>query len=98
MPKKSDHARRERRVSATEASRSFSSLLDEVEAGKAFLVRRHGADVALLGPPYTTARPASECLALLRGRDAVHLDDEFGRDLRAVVGGEPTDVRPAWDS
>ena len=97
MAKKSDRARR-RRVSATEASRSFSRLLDEVEAGRRFLVHRHGRDVCTLEPPAAETRTASECLAILRTRAAVELDDRFGRDLIEVVSGAPAEERPRWDS
>lgn len=37
-------------ISATEASRNFSKLLDEVERGKDFSITRGGKIVARLGP------------------------------------------------
>jgi antitoxin (DNA-binding transcriptional repressor) of toxin-antitoxin stability system len=97
MPRKSDALRRQR-ISATEASRSFSRLLDQVEGGRRFVIRRHGRDVGVLAPPETGDRKASECLALLRARGRVLLDDRFGRDLMEVVSGEPAEERPPWDS
>lgn len=97
MGRKSEHAD-ERRVSATEASRSFSQLLDEVEAGRRFLIHRRGRDVCVMAAPAAQGRRASECLALLQGRSAVLLDDRFAADLTAVIAGEPTEERPAWDS
>lgn len=52
----------------------------------------------MLAPPETGDRKASECLALLRARGRVLLDDRFGRDLMEVVSGEPAEERPPWDS
>lgn len=97
MVRKSDKKRRER-VSATEASRSFSRLLDEVEAGRRFTIHRRGRDVFVMAPPAVLGRAASECLALLRGRSAVLLDDRFGEDLLGILAAEPFAERPAWDS
>jgi antitoxin (DNA-binding transcriptional repressor) of toxin-antitoxin stability system len=105
MAKKSDKTRsarrrpdRERRISATEASRSFSLLLDEVERGYRFLVERHGRLVCLMTPPSGRGRRASECLALLRSRPPVLLDDGFSADLLVVLAQEPVEDRPQWDS
>jgi antitoxin (DNA-binding transcriptional repressor) of toxin-antitoxin stability system len=98
MRRKSDKARTTKRVSATEASRTFSVLLDEVEAGRRFLVHRHGRDVCLMGPPTVGGRRASECLELLRARSPVLLDEGFSADLLKVVAEESTDERPSWES
>ena len=96
MARKSDI--KERRVSATEASRSFSRLLDEVERGGRFLVHRHGRDVCEMTSPPVHGRRASECLRLLRARPPVRLDERFGVDLLDVISSEPIEERPAWDS
>ena len=97
MRKKSDNPP-ERRVSATEASRSFSRLLDEIEAGHRFLVCRRGRDVCVMSAPPVTGRRASECLSLLRARAPVLLDDAFGADLLDVISGESIEERPSWGS
>jgi antitoxin (DNA-binding transcriptional repressor) of toxin-antitoxin stability system len=97
VPKKSDK-RRDRRISATVASRTFSKLLDEVESGRRFRVHRRGRDVCAIVPPPVHGRRASECLALIRARPPVLLDDRFGRDLLAVLAKERVEERPKWDS
>jgi prevent-host-death family protein len=97
MPRKFD-PRRRRRVSATEARRSFSRLLDEVERGARFVIHRHGRDVRVLAPPEVQGRKASECLALLRSRPRVTLDDQFGRDLEEILASEPRERFDPWDS
>lgn len=97
MPRKSEKYP-EKKLSATEASRSFSKLLDQVEAGGRFLIRRRGRDVCLVAPPPVLGRRASQCLALLRGRSPVLLDNRFSQDLLEILAGEPIEERPSWDS
>ena len=100
MESKSDirSSRRASRVSATQASRSFSRLLDEVEAGRRFVVHRHGREVCEMVPRRAEGRRASEVLAMLRARPPVLLDDRFSEDLLAVVAGETVEERPPWGS
>lgn len=99
MAQESDPAsRRQKRVSATEASRSFSRLLDEVERGGRFLVHRRGRDVCVIAPPVGLGRRASECLALLQTRTPALLDERFGRDLLDVLAEEAVEERPSRDS
>ena len=97
MKKKSDKSELQR-ISATKASRRFSNILDEVERGRRFLVQRHGRDVCVMAPPPIPGRRGSECIALLRGRTAVLLDDGFARDLLDVLAREGLEDRPSWVS
>lgn len=97
MDRKSDHVV-ETRISATEASRSFSRLLDDVAAGRRFVVHRHGRDVCRIGPAPVHGRPASDVLEILGARTAVTLDGGFGEDLLEILGAETPDERPQWDS
>ena len=97
MGSKSDFSRA-KKISATEASRLFSDILDQVETGRSFLVERHGREVCLMAPPPTAARRASECLKLLRGRAPVLLDEGFAKDLLDIIAREGPEDRPAWDS
>jgi antitoxin (DNA-binding transcriptional repressor) of toxin-antitoxin stability system len=84
------------RISATEASRSFSRLLDDIESGRRYLVYRHGRDICVMLPAPASGRRASECLALLRERTPVWLDEQFGKDLQEALHEEPVEERPAW--
>ncbi len=97
MARKSDK-RAVKRVSATEASCSFSRMLDEVERGRRFVVHRRGRNVCVMAPPPSHGRRASECLVLLRARAPVLLDDDFGTDLLEVLAGEGLEDRPSWHS
>jgi antitoxin (DNA-binding transcriptional repressor) of toxin-antitoxin stability system len=90
--------RRDVTLSATEASRSFSKVLDQVEAGRRFLVRRHGRDICVMAPPQAQGRSASECLAILRTRPQVLLDGRFGEDLLRIIAEEPAEERSSWGS
>ena len=98
MARKSDTSG-EKRLSATEASRSFSSLLDQVEAGARFLIQRRGQDICMMAPAPVRGRLASECLQLLRARSVVLLDEKFSTDLLQILAEECVEEKPSsWDS
>lgn len=99
MATKSD-IHRERTVSATEASRNFSDLLDEVEAGVTVHIVRRGREVCVMAsnPPETRRRKLSEMIDALKDAPKVYLDDQFGRDLEAVIEAhsKPHEM-PEWE-
>jgi antitoxin (DNA-binding transcriptional repressor) of toxin-antitoxin stability system len=95
MALKSD--KRPRVISATEASRTFSAILDRIERGGELVVERQGRRVCLMTRAPAEGRRGSECLTRLQGRALVLLDDRFGEDLLEVIVGEPMDRRP-WES
>jgi len=67
-------------VSATDAARNFSDILDAVEhRGEHFTILRRGKIVAQL-EPVSTGRGA-DVKAVLRGR---RRDSGFGRDIESV--------------
>lgn len=82
-------------MTATEAARSFSEVLNRVAAGEEIEVTRSGAPVARVGPPRVRAVSAPRFRELLA--EAPHVDDEFGADLRAIrdSAGPP---REPWPS
>jgi hypothetical protein len=47
--------------------------------------------------PPVSSRKASECLAILKSRAPVTLDDRFGSDLMGILAGEAIEDRP-WGS
>ncbi|WP_028648852.1 type II toxin-antitoxin system Phd/YefM family antitoxin [Nocardiopsis sp. CNT312] len=82
-----------RTITATEAARKFSDLLDAIESGERVTITRGRTPIALIGPAprYTGADLRA---ALER---AEPLDDEFESDVlkaRAVMDDE---VRNPWD-
>jgi prevent-host-death family protein len=76
-------------VSATEASRRFSELLDSVEReGESFVVIRHGKAVAMIGPPPTGNGKAVKELLL-----ANPPDPDWAKDVQEALDLlEPPDL------
>ncbi len=74
-----------RQLSATDAARQFSDVLDSVESeGESFVVVRHGRAVATIGPAFAgTGRALKE--ALRNHRPDAEWADEL-RELRDAVG------------
>ena len=83
------------RMTATEAARSFSELLNRVAAGEEIALTRSGAEVAVISPP------KSRLLSAARFREVIATapapDAHFLADVRAARGsvGPPED---AWQS
>jgi prevent-host-death family protein len=77
-------------VTATEASRSFAALLDEVEKGETVIVTRGGRRIAVVGP--TTAGNGADVLALL---SSSNVDVQFAEDVLAVREAAVAEA-PAW--
>ncbi len=79
-------------MSATEAARNFSDVLNRVADGEVIEIARNGAPVAILGPPpRTTFVSAERFRELLDTAPAV--DDEFADDVRRIRA----EVGPAED-
>lgn len=77
-------------MSATEASRSFASLLNEAERGGTIVVTRGGRRIATIGP--ATAGNGVAVAELLASAD---IDEDFAADVlaaRELVVSEA----PAW--
>jgi prevent-host-death family protein len=79
-----------KQLSATDAARRFSDVLDSVESEhESFVVVRHGRPVATIGPAYAgTGRAVKEMLRTHRP------DPEWATDLHALrewVGSADTD-------
>lgn len=80
-------------VSAREASRGFSALLDHVEHdGEEYTVVRDGKEVARIVPAIT--RTAADFLARRAGR--LPLDDDFAADALGAEHLLTTDASAPW--
>jgi prevent-host-death family protein len=77
-------------LTATEASRSFAALLDEVERGETVVITRAGRRVASVGP--APIGNGAEFLTLLAGHST---DDAFAADVRAARDAVASES-PAW--
>lgn len=69
-------------MTATEASRSFSDVLDRVAAGEQIEVTRGGVTVATIAPPRVRLMSAARLASLLD--EAPPVDASFADDVRAV--------------
>ncbi|MDQ3029727.1 MAG: type II toxin-antitoxin system Phd/YefM family antitoxin [Actinomycetota bacterium] len=79
-----------RTVTATEASRSFAALLDEVERGQTVVITRGGRRIAAIGP--AAASNGAEVVTLLTSHAA---DDGFAADVLAARHAAALEG-PAW--
>ena len=76
-----------REVTASEASRQFSAILDGAESGETIVVTRGGRRIALIVPaPRANGRAVGEVLA--RWRDRVGVDDAFADAVEAAGQAE----------
>jgi prevent-host-death family protein len=75
------------RMTATEAARSFSDVLNRVAAGEEIEVTRAGAAVATIAPLKPRFVSAERFRELIASAPAP--DDEFAGDLRAHRAGVP---------
>jgi prevent-host-death family protein len=81
-----------KRISATEAARHFSDVLDRVEqTGETFVVERRGRTVAQISVPSTGN--ALEIIALL---EAAPFEDDAIENIRAARD-LLDDRMPSWD-
>jgi prevent-host-death family protein len=72
-----------REMSASEASRNFSAVLDSAEHGETIVVTRSGHQVALIVPaPRANGGAVRELLQRWRGNPA--LDDAFAENIDAA--------------
>jgi prevent-host-death family protein len=88
---------RVQRLTATEAARDFSKLLDRIEAGEEAIIERRSEPVAVISSATGAPRRISECIALKLARPSARLDDGFASDLMAVVSGQTAGEPPTWD-
>lgn len=82
-------------MTATEAARSFSEVLNRVAAGEEVEVTRAGAPVATIAPVRTRLLSAERFRELIASAPAP--DDDFADDLRALRGtvGAPDEPWPS---
>jgi prevent-host-death family protein len=86
------------KVTATEAARNFSELLNRVRYGhETFVIVRGGEDVGQLGP--IESRPGVTFRNLLAALDLVEKPDaEFADDLEEIQAEQPLAGESPWPS
>ncbi|WP_246186709.1 type II toxin-antitoxin system Phd/YefM family antitoxin [Microlunatus speluncae] len=81
-------------MTAAEASRNFSTVLDRAEHGETITIVRHGRTVATVSPaPKKTGRDLR--LALAKA-DIPPPDDDFEADIAAALAFVSKDERDPW--
>jgi prevent-host-death family protein len=70
------------RLTATDAARNFSEVLNRVGAGEEIEIVRNGAPVAVISPPRSRLLPADRFRALMASAPPV--DDELADEMRAL--------------
>ena len=85
-----------RRVSATEASRSFSEILNRVRyRGEVFLVMRGGQPICELRPAAPTLFTGADLLTLLRSLPAV--DEDYLDAVEETARNQPQLPESPWE-
>lgn len=79
-------------MTATEASRHFSELLDAVERGESVLIVRGNHPVAEIGPAHR--RTGADLRAALEG--TAPPDDAFARNISAALAMVTSEVPDPW--
>lgn len=83
-------------LSATEASRNFSELLNRVKyRGESFILERGGDPVAELRPATPTRFTGADLAALLRSLPPI--DEEFLRTVEELTRTQPTLPESPWE-
>ena len=83
------------RLTATEAARGFSELLNRVRyRGERFLITRGGVDVCEMRPAAAVRFSGTDLGALLRSMPAV--DGDFLDQVERHVGDQPPEPEPPW--
>jgi prevent-host-death family protein len=82
-------------MSATEAARSFSAVLNRVSTGEQIEVTRAGLAIAVISPPPLRLLTAERFRELLETAPAP--DERFASDLRAARAALPAEPDP-WQS
>lgn len=80
------------KLSATEASRGFSDLLNRVGGGEQIEIVRSGATIAIISPAHAHIVAGRRLLEVLE--DLPALDDDFAADVAAARGsvGPPPSI------
>ena len=83
------------RMTATDAARSFSDLLNRVAAGEEIELTRSGAPVAVIAPPKSRLLSAERFRELIEA--APPPDEDFADDVRALrkAVGPPAEPWPS---
>lgn len=85
-------------ISREEAAGDFDGLLARVRAGERVVIEENTSPVAVLQAADPHVRLLSESLRLAQEHGSTAtLDDDFARDLEAVINSHPEAITNPWD-
>ncbi|HEY1341097.1 MAG TPA: hypothetical protein VGF59_26480 [Bryobacteraceae bacterium] len=86
-------------LTEAELARDLHGILEKVREGAEVVVERGSEPLAVIKPPQFHGRPIAECIAWLEAHGShATLDDQFGRDLEAVIDDHREALKPpTWD-
>lgn len=82
-------------MTATAASRSFASLLDEVERGETVVITRGGRRIAMVGPATSGNGAALLALLALLAAGDIAFDPGYATEVAGATGAVD-DQGPEW--
>lgn len=85
-------------MSATEAARNFSELLDRVSRGEQAFIERRNELVAVVAPPSDAPLRISDCLKVQLPGPSAAPDPDFASDLERIIRNHATSEPVPWDS
>lgn len=86
------------RISEAEAASNFASLLARVRAGAEIVIERDKHPIAVLHAPTPSPRTIAECIALLPEDSTATIDEDFAKDIEAVVSSHQEPLEPPkWE-
>ncbi|MEV2225105.1 type II toxin-antitoxin system prevent-host-death family antitoxin [Nocardia vinacea] len=81
-------------MTAAEASRNFSAVLDRAEHGETITIVRHGRTVATIAPaPIRTGRALRSAL---ESTDVPAFDEDYESDIASALSLVSDEVRDPW--
>jgi antitoxin (DNA-binding transcriptional repressor) of toxin-antitoxin stability system len=88
------------RITATEAARNFSDLLNRVRyRGESFTIERSGEVVAEISPPASAKRRSTGAELAAFFRNLPPVDPDWADDLQKVIDSQPVEIpRDPWES
>jgi antitoxin (DNA-binding transcriptional repressor) of toxin-antitoxin stability system len=87
------------RITEAELARDLHAILAKVQKGVEVVVENDHRPVAVLRPPNRSGRLVPDLLREARQRNStVTLDEDFGKDLEAIIAGQQQPGNPpSWE-
>jgi antitoxin (DNA-binding transcriptional repressor) of toxin-antitoxin stability system len=86
-------------LTEAELARDVHGVMERVRQGAEVIVERDAEPVAVIKSPQFRGRSIDECIALIKAHGShATLDDEFAKDLEAIIDSRREPLNPPeWD-